>query len=371
MKPHPRIVSDIVIARDAKPSPVIASEAKQSLTTASAAKQPLATVSEAKHSPVIASAAKQSISPRRCAPRDHGRMKLMARPAGLRPSQAGFSLLEISLALALAAMVSIGYLYNQSRDTEFNNAKAQAGYFLTVNDAVGKYMLTFYEDLKHKDIGADCSTVRLTAGDTPAPTTDTCTFKSGSATGTLGPANVMQPTVAELQKLGMLDKSFQDSFLWSTLTTVNRPYASTCDPTKSPCTTTPNATPAVYATRIQKWCDGVLVTPANKLSCASPQFKSLTFNAQPFADADIGSFLKMARFEKLNTAISSMGGDGFMSLEPSVDTEGQGKLYGVGKKTSLDNPILFMDAKNASGSSRGVAGIMAIQNAAELRCKAN
>ena len=339
MKPHPRIVSDIVIARDAKPSPV------------------------------IASAAKQSISPRRCAPRDHGRMKLMAKSTGLRPSQAGFSLLEISLAVALAAMVSIGYLYNQSRDTDFNNAKAQAGYFLTVNDAVGKYMLTFYEDLKHKDIGADCSTVRLTAGDTPAPTTDTCTFKSGSATGTLSPANVMQPTVAELQKLGMLDKSFQDSFLWSTLTTVNRPYDSKCDPT--PCTTTPNAAPAVYATRIQKWCDGVLVTPDNKLSCASPQFKSLTFNAQPFADADIGSFLKMARFEKLNTAISSMGGDGFMSLEPSIDTEGQGKLYGVGKKTSLDNPILFVETKNASGSSRGVAGIMAIQNAAELRCKAN
>ena len=285
--------------------------------------------------------------------------------------QVGFSLLELTLAIALAAMVSIGYLYNQFRDSELNTTRAQAGYFLTVNDAVGKYLLNFYEDLKHRDIEAACSTVRLTAGNTPAPSTARCIFQSGSASGVLSPANVMQPTVADLQKLGMLDKSFQDSFLWPTLSTVNSPYAITCDPIKAACTTTPNAAPAGYATRIQKWCDGVLVTPANNLSCDMPQFKSLTFNAQPFADTDIGSVFKMARFEKLNTAISSMGGDGFMSLELNLDTEGKGKLFGVGSKTSLDNPILFMDATNPSASGRGIPGIMAIQNAAEVRCKAN
>lgn len=288
-----------------------------------------------------------------------------------KQSQTGFSLLELSLAIALAAMVSIGYLYNQTRDTEFNNAKAQAGYFLTVNDAVGKYMLSFYDDLNNKSIETACSAVNLIAGNTPAPTTAKCVFQSGSASGVLSPANVMQPTVAELQKLGMLDKSFQDSFLWPTLSTVNRPYANTCDSTKSPCTTTPNAAPAAYATSIQKWCDGVLVTPTNNLRCDMPQLKSLTFNSQPFADADIGSFFKMARFEKLNTAISSLGGDGFMSLELALDTEGKGKLYGVGGKTSLDNPILFIDGKNANVSNRGISGIMAIQNAAEVRCKAN
>ena len=288
-----------------------------------------------------------------------------------KQSQTGFSLLELSLAIALAAMVSIGYLYNQTRDTEFNTAKAQAGYFLTVNDAVGKYMLSFYDDLNNKSIETACSAVNLTAGNTPAPTTAKCVFQSGSASGVLSPANVMQPTVAELQKLGMLDKSFQDSFLWPTLSTVNRPYASNCDPKTAACTTTANAAPAAYATSIQKWCDGVLVTPTNNLRCDMPQLKSLTFNSQPFADADIGSFFKMARFEKLNTAISSMGGDGFMSLELALDNEGKGKLYGVGGKTSLDNPILFIDGKNANVSNRGISGIMAIQNAAEVRCKAN
>ena len=292
---------------------------------------------------------------------------VIARPA--KQSQTGFSLLELSVVITLAAMVSLGYLYNQNRETEFNNAKAQAGYFLTVNDAVGKYMLTYYDDLKI--IPAICSTVRLTASDTPAPTSTSCKFTTGSASSVNNPANVMQPTVAELRNLGMLDNSFQDSFLWPTLSTVNSPYANTCDPTKSPCTTTANAAPAAYATRIQKWCDGVLVTPANNLSCATPQLKSLTFNAQPFAETDIGSFFKMARFEKLSTAISSMGGDGFMSLELALDSEGKGKLYGVGGKTSLDNPILYINAKDSSLSGRGIAGIMAIQNAAEVRCKAN
>ena len=36
--------------------------------------------------------------------------------------QSGFSLLEISLAIGLAAMVSIGYLYNQAQDNQVNNA---------------------------------------------------------------------------------------------------------------------------------------------------------------------------------------------------------------------------------------------------------
>ena len=104
-----------------------------------------------------------------------------------------------------------------------------------------------------------------------------------------------------------------------------------------------------------------------------PQLKSLTFNSQPFADADIGSFFKMARFEKLNTAISSMGGDGFMSLELSLDSEGKGMVYGVGKQTSQANPIVYFDSTDTSSTfnNKGITGIMALQNAADVRCTAN
>ena len=58
----------------------------------------------------------------------------------MKSSQAGFSLLEISIAMVLAAMLSIGYLYNQTRDQALSTAKTQAGYYLKVKDAVGMYM---------------------------------------------------------------------------------------------------------------------------------------------------------------------------------------------------------------------------------------
>ena len=86
---------------------------------------------------------------------------------GKAPKQSGFSLLEISLVIALGTMMTIGYLYNQSQDNQLSNAKVQAGYYLTVNDAVGKYMLNFYEDLKV--IPPDCAQVRLTTGTNCVP----------------------------------------------------------------------------------------------------------------------------------------------------------------------------------------------------------
>ena len=68
-----------------------------------------------------------------------------------------------------------------------------------------------------------------------------------------------------------------------------------------------------------------------------------------------------------------MGSSGFMSLETALDSEGQGKLYGVGKQTSQTNPIVFYDSadKTNESNNRGIAGIMALQNAADVRCTAN
>ena len=266
--------------------------------------------------------------------------------------QSGFSLLEISLAIGLAAMVSIGYLYNQAQDNQVNNAKVQAGYFLTVNDAVGKYMLTFYDDLKV--IPPDCSQVKLTAGGVPSAITSTCTFISGSASSaSKTPENALQPTVDDLKRLGMIDSSFQDRFMWPTLNTVNSPK-STCAP--KDCNTGTN----IAQTGAIASCNSAL------------QLKSLTFNSQPFAPTDTGSFFKLSRHEILSTAINAMGGDGMMSFETVLDSEKQGKLYGVGQQTSETNPIVYLnfsDSKDTSNNT-GITGIMALKNAAEVRCKA-
>ena len=77
--------------------------------------------------------------------------------------------------------------------------------------------------------------------------------------------------------------------------------------------------------------------------------------------------------EMLGTSINTMGSNGFMSLETALDTEGNGKLYGVGKQTSQTNPIVYFDSTDTSGkfNNKGITGIMAAQNAADVRCSAN
>jgi len=284
-------------------------------------------------------------------------------------NDAGFSLLEISLVIALGTMASIGYLYNQSQDSQLSNAKVQAGYYLTVNDAVGKYMLTYFDDLKI--IPPDCAQVRLTAGGVPSAiaSTTNCKFTTGAASGVKSPTNALQPTVAELKSLTMLDSSFQDGFLWTTLNTVNGPKAScTTD-----CLTGTNTEPTRFVNRIQLWCNGTLLTGSDTATCATTmQLKSLTFNSQPFAPTELGSFFKLSRTDMMSTAIHVMDSNGFMSLETGLDSEGKGMLYGVGKQTSQANPIVFFDSKDKTNNlnNRGITGIMALQNAAEVRCSA-
>ena len=291
---------------------------------------------------------------------------------GKAPKQSGFSLLEISLVIALGTMMTIGYLYNQSQDNQLSNAKVQAGYYLTVNDAVGKYMLNFYEDLKV--IPPDCAQVRLTAGGVPSAiaSTTNCKFTTGAASGVKSPTNALQPTVTELKKLTMLDSSFEDRFMWPTLSTVNGPKASgTCT---TDCLTGSNTEPSRFVNRIQLWCDGSLLSGTATKTCASTiQLKSLTFNSQPFAPTDLGNFFKLSRHDILSTAIGVMGSNGMMSLETALDTDGNGKIYGVGKQTSQTNPIVYFDstAPSSTLNNKGIAGIMAVQNAADLRCSAN
>ena len=285
----------------------------------------------------------------------------------VQPSQLGFSLLEISVVMALSAMVTMGYLYNQSQDNQLSNAKVQAGYYLTVNDAVGKYMQTYYNDLTA--IPPECSQVRLTAGGVPSAIGSgiNCQFTSGNASGVKSPANALQPSVADLKKLAVLDSGFNDSFLWPTLSNVNAP--------KSSCTTDclsgSNTAPAGFANRIQLWCNGSMLTSSAQGPCnVSMQLKSLTFNAQPFATANASGFFKLSRNDMLSTALNAVGSSGFMSLETVLDSEGKGKLYAVGKQTSLDNPVVFYDSNNPTNSANGVglSGILAVQNAAEMRC---
>jgi len=87
-----------------------------------------------------------------------------------------------------------------------------------------------------------------------------------------------------------------------------------------------------------------------------------------FDKPDTGNFFRLLRHEQLETAITVMGGDGFMSMELDVDSEGAGKLYGLGRKISVDNPVKL--ASGPGGSGKGSDGILAVQNGVDVRCSA-
>lgn len=254
--------------------------------------------------------------------------------------QTGFSLLELSLAMSLGAVLAFSYLYNQSQDNQINTAKVQAGYFLQVNDAVGQYMQKYYDDLIV--IPSACGKFTWTNGKITSAVPETCKFTSGRAKDS-SPTNALAPTVAELQRLGFIEKSFSDRFLWKSV----------------------NNEPAIYVTRIQHWCNGSLVIQDDSSCSSAIQLKSLTFNSLEFSKPELGNVLSLTRTEQLKTAISVMGGDGLMSWDTELDKDGNGKLYSFGHVMSVDNPVRL-----ASVASRGSEGILAIQNGVDVRCSA-
>jgi hypothetical protein len=93
----------------------------------------------------------------------------------------------------------------------------------------------------------------------------------------------MQPTVEEFEKLNMLDNSFNGGFLWSTALVVKQPDGST---------------PNTYGTRIQRWCDGQLMTGLGSTCTSKPQYKSITFNTQPFVADSNSSFFQLVSLRK-------------------------------------------------------------------------
>jgi hypothetical protein len=252
--------------------------------------------------------------------------------------QQGYTLLEVALFMTLAMTLSIGYLRSQISESQYNLAKTQAGLYRQINDAVTSYMLTYH--LVLRDIPGECSTVALRVGATPSgiATGTNCRFTGGAASS---PVNALQPTLAELRGLSMLDRNLSDRLLFPTDLVVRNPSGITSNGT--------------YAVRIQRWCNGALVTNATPCPTLT-QLRSLVFNTQPFQATGLGSYLSMTRFDFMNTALTAMGSNGFASL----DTNTSRSLLAL-SSTAISSPILD-DAGNL------VKGILAIGSNSDINC---
>lgn len=264
--------------------------------------------------------------------------------------QSGFGLLELMLAATIAAGITLGYLYNQSRQSAINQAQSQAGYYQMVSDAVAKYMATNYDQLKAIPKPKTCSDPQLfteateaTAATAPTGCGINALFLSGSASSPV--ANGLQPTLTDLKNTGYLDANFSNSFLWPTQLTM---YAASGVKAGSS-----YAAPE-YRVQIQAWCNGV--APSTDTVCEKPVLHSLVYNAQPFAANTNNSFVNLSRLERLIQARTALGANAFVSYDWALQKDGL--MYSDGNKNQLPNLLTF-----SSGSNLGVGleGVLALQ----------
>jgi len=261
--------------------------------------------------------------------------------------QSGFGLLELMLATTIAAGITLGYLYNQSRQSAINQAQSQAGYYQMVSDAVAKYMAINYDQLQAIPKPKTCSEPRLFTDATAAPSPTGCgiqaLFLSGSTSSPV--ANGLQPTLTELKTTGYLDANFSNSFLWPTQLTM---YAASGVKTGSS-----YAAPE-YRVQIQAWCNGA--APSSNTVCDNPVLHSLVYNAQPFADSTSNSFINFTRLDKLLQARTALGANAFISYDWALQKDKL--IYSEGNKNQLPNLLKFT---SGSDSGVGVQGVLALQ----------
>jgi type II secretory pathway pseudopilin PulG len=261
--------------------------------------------------------------------------------------QSGFGLLELMLAAMIAAGISLGYLYNQSRQSAISQAQSQAGYYQMVSDAVAKYMANNYDQLKAITKPQTCSNPQLFTDATAAPAPTGCgiqaLFLSGSASSPV--ANGLQPTLTDLKTTGYLDANFSNSFLWPTQLTMY---------TASGVSTGSSYAAPEYRVQIQAWCNGA--APANDTVCVNPVLHSMVYNAQPFADSTTNSFINFTRQDKLLQARTALGANAFVSYDWALKKDAF--LYSDGDKNQLTNLLKFT---SGSDSGIGIEGVLALQ----------
>lgn len=265
---------------------------------------------------------------------------------GLLKPQRGIGLLNMSLALSLAAITVVGALSATKLSQVTDQGRAAGEWLRRVNGGVGQYMVTHYEDLVK--LPAHCSQLNLLDpdGQTPALNTAGC----GATLGGVPVANAMQPTFAELSALKLLPPNTQDSLML--------PYTPSVYQTGGQ----PQLAPARLAVLLRHIC--VPDLPAqNSLPCPSgsgADLESLVFNTQPYVLQS--SNLVFGSGAMVGAMFRALGGDALIARDASL----KGELISVGGNLTVSNPVRRVNQLPTAGATAsdegGVLGIVAARN---------
>ncbi len=271
------------------------------------------------------------------------RLSPRVRRASRRQTLRGFSLMEVSLAMVVMAGLTTAWLMLWSTETFKAQSRVAGQQYRTLDAAVRDYMALHHGALL--GLPDECSLVTLahtqSLASPPALVQGRCGLQLNAVKGLTGSgpvANGLQPSVAELQALGLLDSSFRNVLLMRTEAVVARPQNHA--PSRE------LAEPG-FAARIQRVCAS---TP-----CTSYQLSSLVFNTQPYSLQRLRSMA--SSLELLQDALLAAGPDAALASPAAFG--GNGELQGWGASFSVANPIRL---PAAGGSAAGLAGILGVRS---------
>lgn len=240
--------------------------------------------------------------------------------------QSGFTLMELTVAMAVATGLAIVLMSLNMANTESMRSGFVAHQYRMLSQAVAAYMGRHHAALA--TLPAECSNVVLNASSVPTAPGVTCQL-SGLAGTTV--ANGLQPTAAELMALNLLEPSFSSQSLLPTrniMQNASGGYAS--------------AGLAVSITRI---C-------GSTSSCASGyRLQGLVFNQQPY-HFERYTFRSSTVRDNLTEAFMAMGGGAALALASSSAETAD--LVGYRNMFLITNPL--------QSSSGGVPGVLAMRS---------
>ncbi len=260
--------------------------------------------------------------------------------------QRGFTLLEMSITTVITTMIIIGTIQMQTHQATLEAARSIADMYRHVGKAAESYMANYYGQLRA--LPDACSNVAW-AGSTvlnrPAgPPAVGCTITIAPPAGQQRQvviANGLQPTLAELEQLGLMVRAggvaFNNQLPMPTFAGLNRNPLQITDAAG-------NAAPAQYAVLIRRMplAGGV---PAADLS-------SLVFNLQPYNLTNTSRSSDVL----LDHIVMAAGGDAFLS-----DTQpgNAGRLRGQAgsQANELPNPLQV----NLNGVVQGAPFVLAMR----------
>lgn len=276
--------------------------------------------------------------------------------------QRGYTLLELSITTILAAAGILAVIQMQSHQAQLDAARSIAQIYQRLNNAAGSYMSTFYGQLVQLDPG--CSRLNAQAGDRPSSTASNCaaTLKvrvpgaDTAGTKDFQVANGLQPTPAELARLGMLGNSgdgiqYANGLPMPTFP-ANHPL-STRDSSGQPA-------PTAFGVVIQMMCIGGASSGAtqvySKSECPSRSFdlRSLVLNLQPYnmASSRAGQIL-------LDQIHQVAGGDAYLSGNLPSDN-GELRAQGGSSEPVIINPLRRKVAQG--GVDIGLPNVLAMRS---------